>query len=316
MLARDLQRCAELVASHPIEGKRYGKLAGHLASAWNRCLLEHSIITAVVEDMDSGKPLLQGFGVSAFVTDAFMHSCKEPTIRWIGPELVRWLERGESPILGPKLIRDANSSFGLNLVSWVSILSPRIQGARDQVQIELMAAFMELHLGFKLKEVIGQQNEPKMMEVVSNSGGFFWHAAQGQYVEARNFDAHAALRQPFILGATPQTAQAHLSWITTLFQYTQPRIFFRPAEQKLLQAAMNGLKDEELSGDLGVSLSFVKKTWSAIYNRAVKTVPELQLDIATESTPQRGREKKHRVLSYVREHPEELRPVSPSGLAS
>ena len=33
----------------------------------------------------------------------------------------------------------------------------------------------------------------------------------------------------------------------------------KPAEQKLLSAALRGLKDEELSCELGVSLSFIKK---------------------------------------------------------
>ena len=91
-------------------------------------------------------------------------------------------------------------------------------------------------------------------------------------------------------------------------------MFPKPTEQRLLSAAIRGLKDEELSCELGVSLSFIKKTWSSIYNRAAETLPELNLDIATGSIPQRGREKKQRVLSYLREHAKELRPISSSKL--
>jgi hypothetical protein len=314
MLLSDVQPCAELIASHPLESERYGELQDQLSSVWKQCLRSGSLITVVLEDLESGKPSLQGFGVSVFVTDEFTYSCKMPSMRWIGPELVRCLVRGESPVLDPKEIRDANSTGGLNLASWASILCPQNESDRTPVQVELMTAFMQAHAGFKLKEIIGQQNERIMMEVVSNSGGLFWNCALQRYVEAHNFDVEEVLQRPFILGATPETARQHLSWTTTLFQYTPPRMYPKPAEQTLLRAAMQGSRDVELSRGLGVSLSFVKKTWCSIYKRAAEKLPELDLDIATGSIPQRGREKKQRVLSYLREHPEELRPISSSKL--
>ena len=314
MTLRDAQPCAELIAAHPLESERYGQLVEQLPSVWKQSLRSGSLITAILEDTESGEPSLQGFGVSAFVTDEFVHSCKMPSMRWIGPELVRCLVRGESPVLGPKQIREANSSDGLNVASWTAILCPQNESDRAQVQVELMTAFMQEHSGFKLKEIIGQQNERIMMEVVSNSGGLFWDCPQQRYVEAHNFDVEEVLQHPFILGATRETALQHLSWTTTLFQYSPPRMHPKPTEQKLLQAAMKGSRDAELSRELGVSLSFVKKTWCSIYKRAFEKLPELNLDIATGSIPRRGKEKKQRVLSYLREHPEELRPISSSKL--
>jgi len=310
MQVRDVQTCAELIASDPIERKRYGALAAQLASALKQSLRAGSLIAGVLEDLDSAQPSLQAFGVSAFVTDEFVRYCKTPSLRWIGPELVRCLTRNESPILGLKAIRGANSNSGLNLASWAAILCPQNEGDRAQVQIELMSGFMQEHSGYKLKEVISQPIEPMMMEVVLNSGGFLWDSVHEQYAETNQVNVREVLEYPFILGASPQTSQRHLSWTTTLFQYSPPRICFRPAEQRLLLTAMKGLKDEELSSELGVSLSFVKKTWSSIYNRVVEKLPELGLDISTGPLPQRGKEKKQHVLSYLREHPEELRPVS------
>jgi hypothetical protein len=55
-------------------------------------------------------------------------------------------------------------------------------------------------------------------------------------------------------------------------------------------------------------------TWCSIYKRAFETLPELNLDIATGSIAQRGRQKKQLVLAYLRERREELRPISPSKL--
>src|ERR1022692_2259676 len=101
MLPHDAQPCAELVASHSLESERYGQLAEQLPSVWKQCLRSGSLIPVLLEEMESGKPSLRGFGVSAFVTDEFTYSCKMPAMRWIGPELVRCLVRGESPVLGP-----------------------------------------------------------------------------------------------------------------------------------------------------------------------------------------------------------------------
>jgi len=101
MLLPDVQHCAELIASNPLESNRYGQLAEQLTPALKQCLRSGSLIAVILEDMESGKPLLQGFGVSVFVTDEFLHSCRMPCMRWIGPELVRRLMRGDSPVLRP-----------------------------------------------------------------------------------------------------------------------------------------------------------------------------------------------------------------------
>ncbi len=77
---------------------------------------------------------------------------------------------------------------------------------------------------------------------------------------------------------------------------------------------MHGGTDRELSGDLGISLATVKKTWRSIYVRVAARlrdlIPSTSAASGDEATPERGREKKHSLIAYLREHPEELRPVS------
>ncbi len=61
---------------------------------------------------------------------------------------------------------------------------------------------------------------------------------------------------------------------------------------------------------LGVSLSAVKKTWRTIYGRVTAKSPGLIPDqVPEELSSERGKEKKQRLLAYLREHPEELRPA-------
>jgi hypothetical protein len=76
--------------------------------------------------------------------------------------------------------------------------------------------------------------------------------------------------------------------------------------------ALEGGTDEELAKDLGISLSAVKKAWRTLYHRIAVNRPALiPGDSARKRwTGTRGKEKKQRLIAYLREHPEELRPVS------
>ena len=63
---------------------------------------------------------------------------------------------------------------------------------------------------------------------------------------------------------------------------------------------------------LDVALPTVKKTWLSIYGRVDDHIPELVAgpDPSGLTDGRRGREKRRGVLAYLRNHPEELRPVA------
>lgn len=83
----------------------------------------------------------------------------------------------------------------------------------------------------------------------------------------------------------------------------------RKSDQELLAAAMNGSTDMELSKELGLKLPTLKKRWAAVFNRVAIAKPDLLPGHDDHLDSQaRGRQKKHRLLAYVREHPQELRP--------
>jgi hypothetical protein len=83
----------------------------------------------------------------------------------------------------------------------------------------------------------------------------------------------------------------------------------RPAEQKLLAAALSGKTDAELSHDLALSVEAVKKRWMSVFERVEEFKPGI-LNRTEEEADVRGPQKRHRVVAYVRAHPEELRPFS------
>lgn len=85
---------------------------------------------------------------------------------------------------------------------------------------------------------------------------------------------------------------------------------FSPGEQRVLLAALEGRTDEELATDLAISPWTVKNTWRSIFARAGRQLPHVlpnRAEIDSDADTRRGKEKRTRLLAYVRDHPEELR---------
>ncbi len=103
--------------------------------------------------------------------------------------------------------------------------------------------------------------------------------------------------------AAPYSAAA------ALYRYQAPVLRLRPAEQNLLSAALSGKTDAELSADLGLSVEATKKRWLSIFARVDQFKPGILSQTLADGDG-RGPQKRHRVLAYIRSHPEELRPFS------
>jgi len=80
----------------------------------------------------------------------------------------------------------------------------------------------------------------------------------------------------------------------------------RDSDQQLLLAALRGATDTELVTELGVKLSAVKARWRSTFARIAEAMPDMVSDVNDHEG--RGPQKRHKVLSYLRSHPEELRP--------
>ncbi len=110
------------------------------------------------------------------------------------------------------------------------------------------------------------------------------------------------------------------------FVYREPVLRLTQSEQELLTASLSGETDEELAAALGLSVTAVKARWRAVFSRlsdrAWSGAPETQAmsgllapirdgeggNVSGRSG--RGGQKRHRLVEYVRQHPEELRPYA------
>lgn len=314
MRPSDVHECVEIVAAHPIVAPRYGSAIADLGPVLLRLLSCDGFASATVfEDAGEAASRMIAVGITVFVTDNFVRELKSPPLFWIGPELVKRGALGNhSPLLSQKQIQEANSHSGLNLAVWHACVRNE-DANRVEVWTELMTAFLDQHNGFLLKELVAQGESPQHLEGMRNSGGFLLTSRDRDYGRFDGRDLNELAWEPHVTGLTREMALKSLgSWIGSLFLYQPPQIGFSRSEQRLLLSALAGGTDEELSDDLGISLSTVKKTWRSAYDRVAACLPDL---ISSDSKPdgetsKRGRDKKQRLISYLRDHPQELRPVS------
>jgi DNA-binding CsgD family transcriptional regulator len=185
--------------------------------------------------------------------------------------------------------------------------------ALPEVHNCVIAAFVEQHRGYFLSELLVQGESEQQMEMILNTGGLLWSGTAGGYVVPPPESRKSLVWEPHILGLTRELALDQVgSWVGSLFIYQPPQFGLRPSEQRLLMTALEGGTDEELAKELGISLSAVKKAWRTLYHRIAENRPALIPDDSARKrwTGTRGKEKKQRLMAYLREHPEELRPVS------
>jgi len=311
MRPRDVRECVEIVAAHPVLAPRYGRAIQDLKPVWTGLLGREAFRAIVFEEVRDSSTTLLGCGVSAFVHDEFMQKLKTPPLVWADAELTRRIVAGASPLLSDKEVREANANGGLNLVVWQGVT--RLEAfSRPEVNLVGVSAFVEQHRGFLLKEVLVQAIIKEQLLASLNGGALFLNS-KACYVDSLDIDPDEALAEPNFYGITRELALSRIgTWIGSIFVYEKPCFNFRPSEQRLLLTALYGGTDEELAHELGISLSAVKKTWRLIYDRASRHLPGFSSNHdGSNGGTDRGKEKKQRLLSYLREHPEELRPASP-----
>jgi DNA-binding NarL/FixJ family response regulator len=311
MRSKDVQECVEIVRAHPLLGPQYGSAIIDLPSVWLRLLGREAFRAVVFEDAKNSQVRRVGVGVSVFVSDDFLSELKTPPFFWIGPELTKRLLNGNSPLLSDKQVRQANAGAGLNLVTWAGAFDKDHLQAVDAHAV-MFAAFVGEHRGFLLKELIGYGMSLDALEGTLRSGGLLFSPVNGRYVDSVDRPLQEILVKPHVVGLTRELAMARFgTWIGSLFVHEPPQFGLRPSEQRLLLAALQGGTDQDIADTLGISLSAVKKAWRSIYDRVAARSPGLIPNHATEElTSERGKEKKHRLLAYLREHPEELRPAT------
>jgi hypothetical protein len=210
-------------------------------------------------------------------------------------------------------IRRANATEGLNVLILHYGETPRLgPDVQRLVRFRMLEAFIAAHRGYRIKEIVQEFWDEVEPEWVVNG----WGRVRNDYADwlrKSGVAAPPAGRRPYLIGVTREEALAVPgSPMGSVFVDAPPRFGFTPPEQRLLGEALGGQTDAELARGLRVAPSTVKARWRTIYDRVGEVASDL-LPVAADdgASGGRGPEKRRRLLEYLRQHPEELRPSLP-----
>ena len=295
--AADLRSCLEIQPS--CLGDR---IVGREAAlrVW-RALVDHPAFHATV--IESEVPIaghrIAGCGMGVFVSAAFASREIAAPQPGLNSRIIAGISSGKPVLLDRAQIASGNALQGLD---WVNLYGTWREGMLNpeqlaEVQAMLGTSFTEQFAGYRfnriLKEAIGDSNIALARATGSYRVVTEFHEEESALVVVTR---ESALAAPYSVAAS-------------LYRYQPPVLRLRPAEQELLQAALSGKTDVELSAELGLSIEATKKRWLSIFARIDEFKPVLLSGSSTESD-RRGPQKRHRVLAYLRSHPEELRPFA------
>ena len=266
-----------------------------------KSLLDHPSFQANVIESDrpiAGHKIL-ACGMGVFVTTAFADRELKNPRPGLNSRIIAGIASGESVVLNRNQIGAGNAGDGVDFVNMYGTWRDGIMNARQLVEVQALlgSSFVEHFAGYRFNRVL--------KEAVGHSRIAFAYATGTYRVVAEFPESESALAV-----ATPESVSAApYSVAAALYRYQPPVLRLRPAEQRLLAAALIGKTDAELSADLGLSIEAIKKRWMSIFERVDQFMPGILSPAGAESDG-RGPQKRHRVVAYVRTHPEELRPFS------
>ena len=261
---------------------------------WRELADHPSFFAAAVEaDPPFGPHRLVAFGAACFVrpqftdentrtprpgvNDRFIASCASPN-----PGVLR----------GDELARH-NAGAGVDVLQlYGNVVETLPEPQLLEAQMALGAAFYGLVRGYRLRTVF--------TEIFADLGKRYARTLGSTIVEFPETDSILSYGSREIAQSNPGSAAA------LLLQYSEPVLRLRETDQELLLAALDGATDEELGPVLGLSFSTVKARWRSLLARIEHAKPEWSAPDGNGAA--RGPQRRHRVLAYCREHPEELRP--------
>jgi len=238
-------------------------------------------------------------GMGVFVSASFADREITNPQPHLNARIISGLLSGDPIVLTREEIAAGNAGEGVDFINMYGTWRDGIMNGDQLAEVHALlgTSFVEHFAGYRfnrvLKEAVGH---PRI--ALARATGTYRLVAEFEGSDSALFvvTRESALAAPYSVAAA-------------LYRYQAPVLRLRPAEQRLLTAALGGKTDAELSADLGLSIEAIKKRWMSIFERVEEFRPEIlsQTDAYSDG---RGPQKRHRVVAYVRTHPEELRPFS------
>ncbi|MGH8335720.1 MAG: hypothetical protein ACRETL_02585, partial [Gammaproteobacteria bacterium] len=228
--------------------------------------------------------------------------CPQPGLN---ARIVESVVCGRSVIATSDEVRTANTHGVLQQIildtSWKNDMVP---SDIDEVRVLLGRAYLQLFAGYRLSRVL--------CELVDEIDAWHISGASAEWT-FYNFQAYWIANPGSVWNRNRALAvvtresirQDPHSIAADLFRHREPKFAFTSGEQLLLEAALDGVDDTAASNLLHVGVPAIKRRWNNIFDRVTAIQPHL---CPPSENGVRGSQKRQRILSYVRDHSEELRP--------
>lgn len=280
-----------------------------LATAWTGILSREGVWSLVIEESEPPhRPI--SLSLSVFVSDKMADRMEAGKCPRLGAHIVsRFLSRGDEP-LSLDRIRSAHRGEGLNLISLHTLgLDVPSGGASTGIIGELRARVCgEALQGYNIKRCLREVYSPQALASFMSGG---WRL-RSDYRDFFGTPSEApSIERPFLIGIDRNEAEQPDfggARMASMFHRYPIRLSLRRVHRELLAAALEGMTDGELSARLSLSPSAIKKRWASVYEHVEGLIPGLP-PLSDRMDKTRGAERRRHVLNYLREHPEEFRPL-------
>jgi len=287
---KDIEACLALQPTNRGDGA-----AGvvEALALWEFLVQQPFFLSAVLEaDPSIRGHRLVGFGSAILVSSEFM----EAEVANPRPNVTARIVADWSALASRKEVARMNAGEGIEVVILHSVWRDNILSASEKRELQTLLVFglAEVLAGFRLRRIL--------CETTSRATTDFHRRSVEYRVVAEFSEGEHAI---YLMTRDSATAMPG-SIGNVIYRRFKPVLHLRESDQRLLLAALRVSTDLDLAFDLGLSCAAVKARWRSIFARIAETMPDLMEQ--SDAHEGRGAQKRHRVLAYVRAHPEELRP--------
>lgn len=281
--------------------------------AWCQLASMPSFGSAVIEGAASANGVrLAGIGAAVFVSNEFAAREIDDPRPGLNARIIESIDARQSVVLSREQLQAANAGGGLNLVVLCATRRRDLVDAQAVADVEatIGIAFFRLFSGWRFRLMIREGVGSETLDHIES---------QRVFGTRNNFEAfHQSnpgaswSRDRALFTCTKEHALAFPGSVAAiLFGYQEPLLRLTHHDQELLNAALAGITDEELARSLNLKTPAVKKRWAAVFSHVSSIKPEIfpPPHHAHAQFNSRGPQKRHLLLDYLRQHPEELRPV-------
>jgi DNA-binding CsgD family transcriptional regulator len=310
---RDAEMAAQwIVREYPLPAP----LSLVLPALLGRLMSGETLRGVVAEHLDDAapEPVVVGFGISGFLDERFVQDYLAAPYPYLEIDLLERCRRGRSrgAFLGYDGIAQGNAAGGLTLFPLMWLQRTADRGDREASALLTLGqqAFLRMHRGYRLARILKEAPAERAEGYLN--GGFRERCRLPAGTPLR-LPGRRLQREHVVFETTKAHTDAAMpgSAIWPLFAFRAPRCGFSRAEKQVLSRATEGLTDAQIAVHLGISAAAVAMRWRSIYMRVASRVPSaLQETGAAPANRGRGHEKRRRVIAFLSDYPEEMRPYA------